>query len=174
MTINTIKISSAGLAVILTTTGCSNMTPEQNAGVWGVVGGTVVGGLASAAGMKPGAAIATGAAAGAIIAVTAYVISKHQATERQRQIAEERAEEAFARMPARQKDSMARKKVRYVAVATEKSPNASPKTKQSVMIVDAQSKKVVDNEVYDVENSLPADETVKIEDKTVEYVGTGR
>jgi hypothetical protein len=58
------------------------------------------GGIASASGASAGQAVAIGAATGAVVAAVTYVIAKHQATERQHQIAEERAQRAYARMSA--------------------------------------------------------------------------
>lgn len=83
--------------------GCSSMTPGENAAVFGTLGGAAAGAIGRAAGMSTAESIATGVAAGAIIGATTYIIAKHQATQRQRRIAEQRARAAYSRMVAAQR-----------------------------------------------------------------------
>src|SRR6478609_4884009 len=86
-----INSSAAVLVTGLFLTGCENMSPAANGALFGAGAGTLAGGIAKAAGASNSEAVAIGLATGAIVGVTAYVIAKHQATERQRKIAEERA-----------------------------------------------------------------------------------
>lgn len=95
-------------AAALGTSACSQLTPAENAGVFGTLSGVAAGGIARAAGMSTAESMATGAAVGAIVGVTTYIIAKHQATERQRRIAEQRARAAYARMLAEQREEEAR------------------------------------------------------------------
>lgn len=153
--------------------GCSNMTPGENAAVFGT-GAAIAGGtIARAAGMGTAESIAVGVASGAIVAATAYVIAKHKATERQRQIAAQRAQAYYRSLPPKKKVALKEKKVRYIAVDTEKDERTSPKAKKSVMIWDTQSEEVVGNNVYDVAKPPPVGETAKFETYSAEYVGTG-
>ena len=92
-----------------------------------------------------------------------YVIAKHQATERQRRIAEERAQRAYARMSAERKSQMKARKTRYIAVDTEKNEQTSAGAKESVMIWDTQSQQVVGNNVYDVKSPPPVGSTAKFD-----------
>ena len=115
-----LKTSSLLAAVSIFGTGCADLTPLQNAGVFGAAGGAAAGGIASASGASAGEAVAIGAATGAVVAAVTYVIAKHQATERQHRIAEERAQRAYARMSAERKSQMKARKTRYIAVDTEK------------------------------------------------------
>lgn len=154
-------------------TGCSDLTPLQNAGVFGAAGGTAAGGIASAAGAGTGESVAIGAATGAAIAVVTYIIAKHQATERQHRIAEERAQRAFARMSAERKTKMKARKTRYIAVDTEKDQHTSAEAKKSVMIWDTQSQEVVGNNVYDVKSPPAVGSTAKFDTYSAEYVGSG-
>ena len=128
--------------------------------------------------MRPGRyvlaqSIATGLAAGAAVAVMTYVIAKHQATERQRQIAEERARRAYAQMSPERKSELKERKTRYIAVDTERDEHTSPQAKKSVMIWDTQSKQVVGNDVYDLQSSPAVGSTAKFDTYSAEYVGSG-
>jgi hypothetical protein len=157
-----VKFAAVSAAAALTLSGCQSMSPGENAAVFGGLSGLAAGGLARASGMSTAESIATGAAVGAVVAVTTYIIAKHQATERQRRIAEQRARVAYARMEAQRqregttvsragKKVAAKKRPRYIAVDTEKNEKTSPKAKKSVMLWDTQSKQIVGNDVYDVE-----------------------
>jgi hypothetical protein len=168
-----LKLSAVTLTAAIAATGCSNLTPGQNAAVFGGAGGVIAGGIARAAGASTGEAIAIGAVSGAVIAATTYIIAKHQATERQRRIAEQRAKVYYGRLSTEKKTALKKKKVRYIAVDTEKDERTSPKAKKSVMIWDTQSEQVVGNNVYDVQNPPDKGETAKFETYSAEYVGSG-
>ena len=100
MTRGALQFSSLLAAGSLFTAGCSNLSPGENAGVFGATGGVAAGAIARSMGMSTADSIATGVAAGAMIGAVTYVIAKHEATERQRRIAEERARAITARMRA--------------------------------------------------------------------------
>ena len=91
------KLAAAVTGVALFTTACENLTPGENAGVFGAAAGLATGIPLAAAGVDPAITIPVTAGAVAVAAVTAYVISKQQATERQRKIAEHRARLFMAR-----------------------------------------------------------------------------
>lgn len=168
-----IHCAALAAAAAIGTSGCSNLSPGENAAVFGTAGGAIAGGIARAAGMNTAQSVATGLAAGAIIAATAYIISKHQATERQRRIAEQRARRTYAAMPAKKKTALKKKKVRYLAVDTVKDERTSPKAEKSVMIWDTQAEEIVGNDVYDVDAAPAVGSTAKFETYSAEYVGTG-
>ena len=109
----------------------------------------------------------------AVVASVIYFVAKHQATERQRQIAERRARQSYARMSAKRKANMKAKKVRYIAVDTEKGTKSSPKAKKTVMIYDTQTQRVASNNAYDVEKAPGVGTTAKIDTYSAEYVGSG-
>jgi hypothetical protein len=169
----TLKTTSMIAAMALGASGCENLTPGENAAVFGGLSGIAAGTIARASGMSTGQALATGAAVGALVAVTTYVIAKHQASERQRKIAEERAQVYYGRMTVEKKATLKKKKVRYIAVDTENDHRTSPKAKKSVMIWDTQSETVVGNNVYDVEKAPRVGTTAKFETYSAEYVGSG-
>jgi len=164
-------------ALILTSSiaflGCENMTPEQNAGIFGGVAGAAAGSIARAAGASPTESLIAGAAVGAVTAVTVYIIAKRKASERQRKIAEERARQYQNRLSAEKKASMKKKKVRYIAVDTVKDERTSPKAKKNVMIWDVEREQIVGNNVYDVESTPSVGQTAKFETYAAEYVGSG-
>ena len=171
-------------AAALTVVGCENLTPGENAAAFGGAAALTAGTIARAAGMSSAESFATGAAVGAVVAATAYVIAKHQATARQRRIAEERARIAYARMKEHQRavakansgsghTASAPKVPRYIAVDTEKDEHTSPKAKKSVMIWDTESQDIVGNSVYDVSTPPSVGKTTKFDTYSAEYVGTG-
>jgi hypothetical protein len=173
MKIPMLKTSSLMAAASILATGCADLTPMQNAGVFGIAGGTAAGGIARASGASTGESVAIGAATGAVIAAVTYVIAKHEATERQHRIAEERAQRAYARMSAERKSKMKARKTRYIAVDTEKDQHTAAGAKKSVMIWDTQSQEVVGNNVYDVKSPPPVGSTAKFDTYSAEYVGSG-
>jgi hypothetical protein len=168
MRIVTLKTSSL-LAAVSIVVGCADLTPLQNAGIFGAAGGAAAGGIAHASGASTGQSVAIGAATGAAIAAVTYIIAKHQATERQHRIAEERAQRAYAE----RKSQLKARKTRYIAVDTVKDEHTSPEAKKSVMIWDTQSQEVVGNNVYDVKSPPPVGSTAKFDTYSAEYVGSG-
>ena len=109
----------------------------------------------------------------AAIAAVVYIIAQHEATERQREVAEMRARQSYARMSAKRKADMKAKKVRYIAVDTERGQASSPKAKKTVMIYDTQTQKVASNSAYDVEKPPAVGSAAKIDNYSAEYVGSG-
>ena len=165
----TALVASTAVAFI----GCENLTPEQNAGIFGGVAGAAAGSIARAAGASPTESLIAGAAVGAVTAVTVYIIAKRKASEKQRRIAEERAKAFQAKLTAEKKATLKKKKVRYIAIDTVKDERTSPKAKKNVMIWDVESQQIVGNNVYDVESTPPVGQTAKFETYAAEYVGTG-
>lgn len=173
-------------------TGCEQLSPSENAGVFGGSAAIAAGSIARASGMNSAESFATGATVGAVVAATVYVITKHQASVRQREVAQARARAAYAKMLREQEDAPAparkhatsnpppkkqakvRKKVpRYIAVDTVKDEHTSPRAEKSVMIWDTQSQEIVGNNVYDVGNAPAQGATAKFETYSAEYVGAG-
>jgi len=109
----------------------------------------------------------------AVVTAIIYSIAHYEATEHQRQIAEQRARQSYAHMSAQRRASMKAKKVRYIAVDTEKGAKTSPKAKKTVMIYDTETQKVATNVAYDVQKTPSVGETAKIDNYSAEYVGSG-
>jgi hypothetical protein len=173
MNTGTLKSASLLTAIALGASGCASLTPGENAAVFGSGAGILAGSLARHAGMSTGESIATGAAVGAVVAITTYIIAKHQADERQRQVAAQRGRIASQRIAKRSPSSSKKKKPRYIAVDTVKNEKTSPKAKKAVMIYDTQSGQVVGNNVYDVQSPPSVGQTAKFDTYSAEYVGSG-
>ena len=109
----------------------------------------------------------------AVIAATIYFIARYEADEHQRQVAEMRARRSYAHMSAQRKQGMKSRKVRYIAVDTERGKKTSPKAKKTVMIYDTETQKIASNTAYDVEKSPAPGSTTKIDNYSAEYVGSG-
>ena len=109
----------------------------------------------------------------AVVATVIYFVAKHQADERQRQLAEQRGRQSYARMSAKRKADMKAKKVRYIAVDTHRGAKSSPKAKKTVMIYDTQTQRVASNNAYDVAQAPTVGSTAKIDSYSAEYVGSG-
>ena len=164
-----IQSTSAVLVAGLLLTGCENLSPAGSGALFGTGAGALAGGIAKAAGASTSEAVAIGLATGAVVGVSAYVIAKHQATERQRKIAEERARLAYENAPPPRK--AAYRKTRYIAVDTVREKNSTGA--KSVMIYDTQSQQVVGNNVYDVKESPKQGTVSKFDTYSAEYVGSG-
>ena len=109
------------------------------------------------------------AIAGAAMVIT--IVAVHEATERQRQVAQEQGHFAD-QQPTEQHKTRGVKESRYIAVATVREPDS--KGAKSLMIFDTQTEQVVGNHVYDVKTEPKTGQVGKFESYSAEYVGTGR
>jgi len=169
----TVRIVALSTSISLLLGACADMTPGENGAAFGMGAGILAASIANAAGASPLESLVIGAAAGAIVGMTAYVIAKHQATERQRRIAEARARVYYAHLAPAKKVALKQKRVRYIAVDTEKDAKTAPKAKKSIMIWDTQSQSMAGNNVYDVQNTPAVGGTAKFDTYSAEYVGGG-
>ena len=158
---------------------------------------------------------------GAALVRAVVILARHQATPRQRQVAQQNAERAVARLerqiaaeskaPAPKSKARTAKHVSIppkkrtatgtapkpeppeepaekpapkvakappkkklparIAVRTVKEDSTAPKARAAVMIYDVQARRIVGNEVYDIEQEPRPDETVKFDTSVVRYVG---
>jgi len=152
--------------------GCSNLTPGENAGVFGGLAGAATGIALGASGVPSYVTIPVAIGAGALVASTAYVIAKHQASVEQQKIAEQRARLYYAQLDAEQKAEMKKKKVRYIAVDTQKDKRIEGE--KAVMVFDTQNQQIVGNNVYDVKESPTVGTTAKFDTYNAQYVGSGK
>jgi hypothetical protein len=109
----------------------------------------------------------------AVVTAVIYSIARYQARYEQRRFAYDPARRSYARMGAERRATMKKKKVRYIAVDTQKGAKSSPKAKKTVMIYDTETQKVASNVAYDVEKTPSVGETAKIDTYSAEYVGSG-
>lgn len=176
---NTPKIAAALTSLALFTSACENLTPGENAGLFGTAAGLAVGIPLAVAGVDPAITIPVTIGAAALAAGGSYIIAKHQANERQRKVAEQRARLYMARLEKQREASSSSgsvakkssKQSRYIAVQTEKSPDS--KGQATVMVFDTQTNQVVGNNVYDVKSTPKVGETSKFDTYSAQYVGTG-
>jgi len=172
---NTRYAAAVLTSVALFTSACENLTPGENAGVFGAAAGLATGIPLAVAGVDPAITIPVTAGAVAVAAASAYVISKHQATERQRKIAEQRARLYLARQEKIQADAQASakkpKRPRFLAVQTEKTDQNQGKA--AVMVFDTQTNEVVGNNVYDMKSTPQVGQTAKFDTYSAQFVGTG-
>jgi hypothetical protein len=184
MTPRSLKITAATLSVAVLSTACENLSPGENAAIAGGAAALAVGIPLAVAGVNPAVTIPVTLGATALAAGATYVIAKHQATERQRRVAEQRARLYMAQREAAEKQartastqrsgkksSGTSKQSRFIAVKTEKED--FNKGQSAVMIFDTQSNQVVGNKVYDLKTSPKVGQTSKFDTYTAQYVGSG-
>lgn len=169
-----LRCAGLAAAVSLALPACSDTTSTGSPGAFG--GGaaaSIAGGITRAAGTSTGQSYATGVSSGAIVGMTAYILSKHKATPQQRAVAVQRAKKVYAAMPPKKKAAMKTQKKKYIAVETVKSEEAPPKARKSVMLFDTEAQDVVGNDVYDVSATPSIGSTAQFETYSAEYVGAG-
>lgn len=176
MNLRLVRVVAIALPCSLLVSACENLSPGENAAVFGAAAGLATGIPLGVSGVSPAVTIPVTAGAAVAAGAVAYVISKQQATERQRKIAEQRARLYMAEQKQQQAAAQAasaakKKKSRYIAVKTVKEQNNAGK--EQVMIFDTQSNEVVGNEVYDLKSTPKVGQSSKFDTYTAEYVGTG-
>ena len=173
-------ISAAGAALLIS--ACETLPPGETEAPFASNSAAAAGTIARAAGANTTEAFVAGSSVSVAATATVRVIARHQATQRQRQIAEQRARIAQAKLHAqRQREAaaakksgrryVAKKRPRYLAVDTEKNQETAPGAKKAVMIWDTQSEQIVGNNVYDVESTPAIGQTARFETYSAEYVG---
>lgn len=161
-----IQLTALSLSATLLFSGCEGMTPGESAAAVGSTAGVAAGLIGAAAGLNTGESVALGAGVGLLAAGITYAVAKHEATERQRQIAEANARRAYA---AHQTE-LRRKRVRYIAVRTSRTKES--KGAASCMVWDTQSEQIVGNSVYDCKTAPAKGSTAKFDSYNAEYVGS--
>jgi len=182
MNVNILKVSAVVAGIATLTSACENLSPGENAGVFGAATGLAVGIPLYAAGVDSRVAVPVTLGAAALAAGGAYVIAKHQASERQRKIAEQRARifmaqraeaEKLAAQKAASSGSTAKKKSakqpRYIAVKTEKESNNQGQA--AVMVYDTKTNGLVGNQVWDLKQTPKVGSVQKFDTYSAEFVG---
>ncbi len=140
---------------------------SETAGVLGRAAGGVAGSAASYAGAGSVGSSAVYYGSQAATAIVVAILEKHEATELQRKIAQERAEAYMAGLKAAEKQKI--KKQRYIAVDTQK--DSRSKGKASVMVFDTQNDRLVGNDVYELQKAPPVGSAARFETVDATYVG---
>jgi len=188
MKARSIQSTVLALCVALASSACENLSSGENAALFGGVTALAVGIPLAAAGVNPNIVVPVTIGAAALAAGGAYVISKQQASIRQRKIAEQRARlylaqraQAKKKAPAvasssssgssKKKPAKPKPETRYIAIKTEKESNNKGQT--AVMIYDTENSQIVGNNVYDLNSTPKVGQTTKFDTYTAEYVGAG-
>ena len=127
-----IQLLPIGATILLA--GCSN----GGVVLWGEEAGGGGGNLSQSAGMNSGEKMATGGVSTQLIGATVEIIAKHEATERQRQIATRHAQAYLKTHPTRRQA-----RHRYLAVDTARDSRTAPQAQKAVIIFDTESAQVV-------------------------------
>ena len=162
----TLRLTAVTASTALLFAGCEGMTPGESGAAVGATAGVLAGAIGAAAGLNTGQAAALGAGVGLLTGVITYAIAKHQADERQRQVAEANARRAYA---AHQSE-LRRKKVRYIAVKTTRNKQSTGAA--SCMVYDTEKQKLVNDTVYDTKTTPPKGTTAKFDSYSAEYVSS--
>jgi hypothetical protein len=119
------------------------------------------------------------------------ILATHQASPKQRAVAEQNARHAVAKMqaqiaarekaPPRPKTTgekkpttttKPRKKLpRVIAIATEPDQKTDPKAARAVMLWDTSAQQIIGNKVYDIESEPPRGADVRFETQAASYLG---
>jgi hypothetical protein len=166
MTFLTRSLPSLALAIALFTTGCSNLTPGENAAIAAGVVGTATGVALGASGVSPGITIPVALGAAALAAGGTYLYAKNRASIDQRRIAEARARLYYARLNDQQQAQTGR----YLAVKTADAPQTQG---QPVMLYDTHSGQT-GNTVYDLKSTPVVGQPTSVDNTQATYIGSGR
>ncbi len=163
---HTLRAAGLPLAAALALTGCSNLTPGENAAVAAAATGLAVGLPLALTGVNPAVTIPVTAGAAVLAGGGTYLIARNQASKRQRQVAEERARTYAART-----GEFSKRSTRYIAVRTEDGGRSQGKAQ--VMIYDIHTGTIVGDTVYDMQSVPPVGEMGNFGGYTARYIGTG-
>jgi len=159
-------LASFVLIITLATSGCSNLTPGENAAIAAGVVGTATGVALGASGVNPGITIPVTLGAAALAAGGTYLYAKNRATIDQRRIAEARARLYYARLDEQQQSQTGR----YLAVKTSGDAQTQGKP---VMLYDTKTGQTVGNTVYDMKSTPEVGGQTKIDTTSATYIGSG-
>ena len=141
----TTQITAAALSASLLFSGCAGMTPGESA-----------------------ASVGAGAGVGLLAAGITYCVAKHQADERQREIAEANARRVYLAQSAERRAAI-RRRGRYIAVKTSR--NRQSTGAASCMVFDTEKQQIVGNTVYDCKDTPRTGSTAKFDSYNATYVG---
>ncbi len=151
------KTAALGLFFSMALTSCETVNPIAAGGIAGVGSGVI----ARSAGLSTTESAILGTAVGVTTAVIVYSYQKRKATEREQELARQRAVKVQKKVDSKSKTAP---KTRYAAVPTQK--------KDTVMLYDTKKEKIVGNSAYDMEDTPKKGEVVKFGSINAEYVGT--
>lgn len=154
-------VSSLGVS------GCSNLTPGQNAVLAAVTAGAATAVPLGCSRVNPGIIIPVSFGAAALAGGITYFYAKRQATLEQQRIAQQRASEYYASLDAQNKARVGR----YLAVNTS---STSQNQGQPIMLYDTMSGTTVGNTVYDVKSTPSTGVRTALDSTQATYIGVGQ
>jgi hypothetical protein len=164
----------AALSGALAISGCAPLPPGESGPFTNGNAGAAAGAINQAASGMSGEALATGASVNVAALATVHIIAKHEASVRQRQLAQERARAATRKLGATaHSPGRPGQRPRYLAVETAKDARTAPGAAKAIMIWDTAAQEIVGNNVYDISEAPTAGARVKFETYSAEYVGVG-
>jgi hypothetical protein len=128
------------------------------------------------AGAASGATVRTGSVSTAFINATVAIIAHHEATLRQRQVAEERGRAWTAHRAGPAQLAIAghaKRHARYIAVDTAPDSRTPAQARKSVMIFDTEADQVVGKNVYEIQSPPPEGAIARFETYSAQYIGPG-
>lgn len=173
-------LTGASLALV----GCTPLSPRETGGPGpfaGANGAAAASSITRSTNSVTGESFSTGASINTAAFATITIIAKHQASQRQLEVAKQRARAAVAHLAAAPRHTTkpgapapkAKRVPRYIAVETVKDEHTAPTAQRAVMIWDTQTQEMVGNNVYDIANPPPVGATSRFETYSAEYVGAG-
>ena len=96
---------------------------------------------------------------------------RHTATKLQRQVAEQNARTYITKLSPEKKQELKKKKVRYLAVPTVRSPETSQKAKEVVMIWDMPRETFANTSVYELGTTPAKGKLASYEGMVAENIG---
>lgn len=153
------------LIISLGITGCSNLTPTENALLTGLGTGAVTGIALGASGVDPSITIPVALGSAALVGAGTYLYAKNRATIDQRRIAEARARLYYANLNQQEQQQSQR----YLAV---NAPNSSNTQGQAVMLYDTQTGQT-SKDVYDMKKTPAIGNQTTVDNTTATYIGSG-
>jgi hypothetical protein len=163
MKINIFKIAAnTSLIALLMLSGCSNLTPEQNAFFAGVAGAGAGAGIQALTGNRVNALVPILSGLGA--AVVTEIYCRYEADAKQKRIAEERARNYYSQLSPAKKA----KTGKYLAVETTSN---EPTKGKAVMLYNVDTQKT-QNVYYDMK-PVSVGSNVKVKSNDATYIGTG-
>jgi hypothetical protein len=102
---------------------------------------------------------------------TQTMLIRHTATKLQRQVAEQNARTYITKLSPEKKQELKKKKVRYLAVPTVRSPETSQKAKEVVMIWDIPRETFANTSVYELGTTPAKGKLASYEGMVAENIG---
>ena len=157
-------------AIALLGMGCE--TPGENALLAGGAAGTVTGVALGASGVDPAITIPVTLGAAALAAGGSYLISKTEVSNRESQIALARGANYYAQLTNKQRASLQKSNIRFLAVDSPTQRNRGYGV-VPVMIYDIYAGQLASRKVFNLASPPPLGQVLNVHGYVSQYVGLG-